>query len=77
MEPIGKLQQKIDRYSKQFNDKTVSIHIRSWNRNGEKGRRDYLYNIEKFEKEEKRIMSKFEKQEKEMIEKFKKKKKGN
>ena len=41
LEPIGKLQQKIDRYSKQFNDKTVSVHIRSWNRNGEKSRRDY------------------------------------
>lgn len=33
-----------------FTDKTISVHIRTWNRNGENGRRKYLFNIEKFEK---------------------------
>ena len=51
---IKELQQKIDKYSKQFNDKTISVHIRSWNRNGEKSRRDSLYNILKFENEMKK-----------------------
>jgi len=54
LKPIAYLQQKIDEYSKKFNKKTISVHIRSWNRNGEKGRRDYLFNIQKFEKEMKK-----------------------
>lgn len=49
LKPINELQQQIDEYSKYFNNKTVSVHIRSWNRNGEKGRRDFLFNIQKFE----------------------------
>lgn len=47
--PIDSLQQKIDKFSTQFTPSTISVHIRSWNRNGESGRRDYLFNIEKFE----------------------------
>jgi hypothetical protein len=54
LKPIDELQQKIDKYSKQFNDKTISVHIRSWNRNGENSRRDYLFNIQKFENEMKK-----------------------
>ena len=48
--PIKLLNDKIINFSKQFTDKTISVHIRTWNRNGENGRRKYLFNIEKFEK---------------------------
>ena len=54
LKPINDLQQKIDNFSNKFNDKTVSVHIRSWNRNGEKSRRDNLFNIQKFENEMKK-----------------------
>lgn len=54
---IGELEQKVNDFSMGlFNDNTVSVHIRSWNRNGESGRRDFLFNIKKFENEiERRI----------------------
>ena len=45
---------KKDIFSKKFNKNTISVHIRSWNRNGEKSRRDYLFNIQKFETEMKK-----------------------
>ena len=48
---IDELQNQVNEFSKRFNDKTVSIHIRSWNRNGEISRRHSLYNVEKFENE--------------------------
>jgi hypothetical protein len=49
---IDELNDKVDRFAGlYFNNNTVSVHIRSWNRNGEKGRRDFLFNIKKFEKE--------------------------
>ena len=54
LKPIYDLQEKIDNFSNKFNDKTVSVHIRSWNRNGEKSRRDNLFNIQKFENEMKK-----------------------
>tara|TARA_Y100001970_G_scaffold290421_1_gene424094 strand:- start:2415 stop:3224 length:810 start_codon:yes stop_codon:yes gene_type:complete len=49
--PIDELQNKINRFSQQFNEKTISVHIRSWNRNKEMGRRSYLFNIQKYEKQ--------------------------
>ena len=52
LEPIPELQTKIQEFSdSHFESDTVSVHIRSWNRNGETGRRGYLYSIEKFEVE--------------------------
>lgn len=48
LKPIDKLQVKIDDFSKKFNQYTISIHIRSWNRKGEGGRRS-LFKINKFE----------------------------
>jgi len=51
LKPINNLQKKIDNFSKKFNDKTVSVHIRTWNRNGEESRKNYLFNIQKFENE--------------------------
>lgn len=49
---IDELNNKVDRFAGlYFNERTVSVHIRSWNRNGEKGRRKFLFNIKKFEKE--------------------------
>lgn len=45
------LDQKVNDFAAaNFNEFTISLHIRSWNRNGEKGRRDYLFDIEKYEK---------------------------
>ena len=43
LRPILELQKEIDRFSKKFNDKTVSVHIRSWNRKNEGSRKDYLF----------------------------------
>lgn len=51
IEPIDELKKCINNFSKKFNEYTISVHIRSWNRNGEKSRRNGLYNIDKFEKE--------------------------
>lgn len=52
---IDELQEKVEHFASQnFNEQTVSVHIRSWNRNGEKGRRDFLFNIKKFENEMKK-----------------------
>ena len=48
LKPIECIQTEIDDFSKNFDNKTVSVHIRSWNRNGEGSRRDGLYNIEKY-----------------------------
>tara|TARA_Y100000310_G_C20515422_1_gene730923 strand:- start:281 stop:1024 length:744 start_codon:yes stop_codon:yes gene_type:complete len=56
LEPIKELQDKIDEFSKNFDKNTISVHIRSWNRNGEGGRRNYLHNLSKFEIE----MNKFD-----------------
>ena len=42
-----KLKKNINEFSKQFNKNTISIHIRSWNRNNEKGR-TILHNIKDF-----------------------------
>jgi len=41
-----KLEVKVNEFSKQFNEKTISIHIRSWNRKNEKIRTK-LFNIKK------------------------------
>ena len=54
LEPIDELKKKIEDFSKNFKDTTISVHIRSWNRNGEKSRRDGLFNIQKYEKEMKK-----------------------
>ena len=51
LKPIEELQKEINNFSKKFDNNTISVHIRSWNRKNEIGRRDYLYNIGKFEKE--------------------------
>ena len=52
LKPAPELITKIDQFSsKYFTEDTVSVHIRSWNRNGESGRRDYLFDVVKFEKE--------------------------
>ncbi len=56
VKPAKHLQKEIDEFSKNFDKNTISVHIRSWNRNGERGRRDYLFNIKKFENE----MNKFD-----------------
>jgi hypothetical protein len=45
------LQDIVDIFSDKFNENTVSVHIRSWNRNAELGRRSSLFQIDKFEKE--------------------------
>ena len=50
LEPINSLKEKIDDYSKIFSDKTISLHIRSWNRPNEKSRAS-LFNYNKFENE--------------------------
>lgn len=48
---IPELEQKVNDFAiNNFDEYTVSMHVRSWNRNGEKGRRDYLFDIAKFEK---------------------------
>lgn len=50
LQPITDLQSKIDEfYNDNFDERTVSVHIRSWNRNGEQQRRDGLYDLNKFE----------------------------
>ena len=51
LRPIKELRYKIDNFSNNFNKDTVSVHIRSWNRNGELGRKSGLFQIDKFEKE--------------------------
>ena len=43
-----KLEQEVNTFSKKFNDKTISIHIRSWNRNGEGERRKGLFKLNKY-----------------------------
>lgn len=48
LELNSELKSKVDEFSKNFNEKTISIHIRSWNRNGEKSRQDVLFNLQKF-----------------------------
>lgn len=50
LKPIDKLKKKIDKFCKNFNSKTISIHIRSWNRKNENGRSN-LFNYNKFENE--------------------------
>jgi len=45
------LEDKVNKFKTNFNENTVSVHIRSWNRNGEMGRRSFLFQIDKFEKE--------------------------
>jgi len=47
---IKELDKIVNNFSKNFNDKTISLHIRSWNRPNEKGR-SCLYNLNKFEDE--------------------------
>lgn len=49
LQPTYYILNEIGNFSKKFNDKTVSVHIRSWNRNGEAGRREDLFNITKWE----------------------------
>jgi hypothetical protein len=51
LKPIPELESKINDFSNNFNPNTVSVHIRSWNRNAELGRRSGLFQIDKFEKE--------------------------
>lgn len=46
-----KLQKIVESFSNNFNENTISVHIRSWNRNAELGRRSSLFQIDKFEKE--------------------------
>ena len=58
LKPIDKLQKKIDEFSKNFNN-TISVHIRSWNRNAEQSRRNYLFNVKKFEKKMSEFDSKY------------------
>ena len=47
------LQQKVDTFSKQFDENTISVHIRSWCRPNEQGRACSLFidGIERFENE--------------------------
>ena len=54
LKPIDTLQNKINSVSEQFNEKTVSVHIRSWNRNKEVGRRSQLFDLEKYKNEMKK-----------------------
>ena len=51
LKPIDTLQNNINKFSQQFNEKTISVHIRSWNRNKEMGRRSYLFDLEKYKNE--------------------------
>jgi len=48
--PINILNENIENFCKKFNNKTISVHIRSWNRNGEKVRNKNLFQIKDFEK---------------------------
>ena len=41
------LQEKVDNFSKNFNEHTISIHIRSWNRKNEESRKS-LFNLNKY-----------------------------
>ena len=47
---IDKLERKVNKFAEKFEEDTVSVHIRSWNRNGEKSRNAQLFNIERYEK---------------------------
>lgn len=51
LQPIEKLQNIIDNFSKKFNDNTISVHIRSWGGKNEEFRNKTLFKngIEKFE----------------------------
>ena len=50
LQPIDSIQSKINTYSNSnFNDNTISVHIRSWSRNGENSRRNALFNIKMYE----------------------------
>lgn len=50
LKPIPELLSKINDFSKiNFNENTISVHIRSWNRQNEESRRTYLFNIQRFE----------------------------
>ncbi len=52
LSPIPELMDKINHFaSKNFDKNTVSVHIRSWNRNGEASRRNDLHKLEKYESE--------------------------
>jgi hypothetical protein len=51
LKPIPEIESKINDFSINFNQNTISVHIRSWNRNAELGRRSGLFQIDKFEKE--------------------------
>ena len=42
------LEKKVIEFSKNFNEKTISLHIRSWNRNGENSRQKILFNLDNF-----------------------------
>ena len=44
----SKLELEVNKFMKNFNDKTISLHIRSWNRNGEKKRKNILFNLQNF-----------------------------
>lgn len=64
LKPIEELQDKIDNFSKKFNNNTISVHIRSWSRKNEArrviNRRNQLWwlyvrnGIQKFENEMKK-----------------------
>lgn len=58
LKPIPEIESKINDFSNNFNQNTVSVHIRSWNRNAELGRRSSLFQIDKFEKEMKNRINK-------------------
>lgn len=47
----SELQNRVETFSNNFNKDTVSVHVRSWNRHAELGRRSSLFQIDKFEKE--------------------------
>lgn len=51
LKPIKEISDNIDIFSKLFDSNTISVHIRSWNRNAEGSRRKSLFNIELFEAE--------------------------
>ena len=53
---VEELENEVNNFSNYFNEKTISLHIRSWNRPNEKGR-SCLYNLNKFENE----MNKYDK----------------
>ena len=50
---INKLQDKIDHFSSNFDEKTISVHIRSWSRRNEEGRhyKRFQNGIRRFETE--------------------------